>query len=64
MLQRFKLKIEDPPRRKHMVFLGAATLGEIMKDRPDFWMQKADYEEEGAARIVARFAGGGGGKRK
>jgi actin-related protein len=32
------IRIEDPPRRKHMVFLGGAVLAEIMKDRPEFWM--------------------------
>jgi hypothetical protein len=32
-LQKFKLSVEDPPRRKHMVFLGASVLGDIMKDR-------------------------------
>lgn len=32
-VQKFKLNVEDPPRRKHMVFLGASVLGDIMKDR-------------------------------
>lgn len=27
--QKLKLKVEDPPRRKHMVFLGASVFGEI-----------------------------------
>lgn len=31
--QNFRLRIEDPPRRKHMVFLGAAVLADIMKVR-------------------------------
>lgn len=30
-LERFKIRIEDPPRRKHMVFLGGAVLADIMK---------------------------------
>ena len=42
-----KIKIEDPPRRKHMVFLGAAVLAEIMKDNDNFWMRKSEYEEQG-----------------
>jgi hypothetical protein len=33
-LSKFKLRIEDPPRRKHMVFLGGSVLADIMKDRP------------------------------
>jgi actin-related protein 2 len=47
-MQKFKCRIEDPPRRKHMVFLGGAVLAEIMKDKTAFWMNKAEYEEQGA----------------
>lgn len=46
-LAKFKLRIEDPPRRKHMVFLGGSVLADIMKDRPEFWISKAEWEEEG-----------------
>lgn len=46
-LSKFKLKIEDPPRRKHMVFLGGAVLADIMKDKEAFWMTKKEYEEMG-----------------
>jgi len=46
-LGKFKCRIEDPPRRKHMVFLGGAVLAEIMKDKDDFWMNKKEYEERG-----------------
>jgi len=44
---KFKCRIEDPPRRKHMVFLGGAVLAEIMKDKNEFWMNKSEYEEQG-----------------
>jgi len=44
-LQRFKCRIEDPPRRKHMVFLGGAVLAEIMKDKDHFWMNKSEYDQ-------------------
>jgi len=44
---KFKCRIEDPPRRKHMVFLGGAVLAEIMKDKNEFWMNKNEYEEQG-----------------
>ena len=30
-----------------MVFIGGAILAEILKDKPEFWMMKADYEEQG-----------------
>lgn len=46
-LSKFKIRIEDPPRRKHMVFLGGAVLADIMKNKEDFWMSRAEYEEKG-----------------
>ena len=39
-LSKFKIRIEDPPRRKHMVFLGGAVLANVMKDREDFWISR------------------------
>jgi len=47
------LRIEDPPRRKHMVFLGGSVLADIMKDRPEFWISKAEWAEHGA-NIIAK----------
>eukprot|EP00095_Tigriopus_kingsejongensis_P006939 snap_masked-scaffold1282_size50771-processed-gene-0.3 protein:Tk06939 transcript:snap_masked-scaffold1282_size50771-processed-gene-0.3-mRNA-1 annotation:"actin-related protein 2" len=44
---KFKIRIEDPPRRKDMVFIGGAVLANVMKDKEDFWMSKAEYEEVG-----------------
>jgi len=46
-LKKFKLRIEDPPRRKHMVFLGGAYLAEIMKNKDTFWITKKEYDEQG-----------------
>ncbi|XP_014670397.1 PREDICTED: actin-related protein 2 [Priapulus caudatus] len=46
-LSKFKIRIEDPPRRKHMVFLGGAVLADIMKDKDTFWMTREEYEEKG-----------------
>jgi len=51
-LKKFKLRIEDPPRRKHMVFLGGSVLADIMKERQEFWMSKADYNELGIDRLL------------
>jgi len=53
LLKKFQLRIEDPPRRKHMVFLGGAVLGEIMKDKEAFWMNNAEYKEIGN-RVLAK----------
>ncbi|EJU03687.1 actin binding protein [Dacryopinax primogenitus] len=46
-LNKFKIRIEDPPRRKHMVFLGGAVLADIMKQREEFWITKEEWEEQG-----------------
>lgn len=32
-----------------MVFIGGAVLADVMKDRDDFWMSKAEYDEVGLA---------------
>lgn len=50
-LEKFKIRIEDPPRRKHMVFLGGSVLADIMKDRPEFWISKQEWAEQGE-RII------------
>jgi len=46
-MAKFKLRIEDPPRRKHMVFLGGSVLADIMKDKDEFWISKAEWHEFG-----------------
>lgn len=45
--QKFKIKIEDSPRRKDMVFMGGAVLAEITKDRDSVWITREEYEEKG-----------------
>lgn len=51
-LQKFKIRVEDPPRRKDMVFIGGAVLADVMKDRPQFWITRAQYEEQGIDNII------------
>jgi len=46
-ISKFKIRIEDPPRRKHMVFLGGAVLADIMKDKESFWISREEYQEKG-----------------
>lgn len=46
-LAKFQLRIEDPPRRKHLVFLGGSVLADIMKDRKEFWISKEEWAEHG-----------------
>ncbi|KAF8196871.1 Actin/actin-like protein [Mycena galopus ATCC 62051] len=50
-LKNFKIRIEDPPRRKHMVFLGGAVLADIMKNREDFWISREEWFEQGARSL-------------
>jgi actin-related protein 2 len=52
-LSKFKLKIEDPPRRKNMVFLGGSVLADIMKEQDEFWLSKAEWKEKGPQRAMA-----------
>jgi len=56
-LSKFKLKIEDPPNRKHLVFLGGAYLAMVMKDRAEFWITREEYEEKGIKCLEKCFRG-------
>jgi len=50
-LNKFKIRIEDPPRRKHAVFLGGAVLADIMKGREEFWITRAEWQEQGVRAL-------------
>lgn len=54
ILDKLKLRIEDPPRRKHMVFLGGSVLADIMKDKEAFWMTRAEYQEKGLQEVLKK----------
>ena len=34
-----------------MVFLGGSVLADIMKDKPEFWITKKEYDEQGVNAI-------------
>jgi len=55
LLAKFKCRIEDPPRRKHMVFLGGAVLADIMKEKDAFWMLKNEWDEMGPRVLQKTF---------
>eukprot|EP01121_Diplochlamys_sp_Union-15-3_P001867 TRINITY_DN1161_c0_g1_i3.p1 TRINITY_DN1161_c0_g1~~TRINITY_DN1161_c0_g1_i3.p1 ORF type:complete len:394 (-),score=70.09 TRINITY_DN1161_c0_g1_i3:68-1249(-) len=57
VIKKFRCRIEDPPRRKHMVFLGGAVLAEIMKDKDSFWVSKKEWTEDGPAKCLAKLGG-------
>jgi actin-related protein 2 len=50
-LNKFKIRIEDFPRRKHMVFHGGAALADIMKNREEFWISREDWYEQGVRSL-------------
>jgi len=54
-MSKFKIKIEDPPRRKHLVFLGGSVLADLMKDRPEFWITKQEYDEKGLKNCLMKL---------
>ncbi|GMH37075.1 hypothetical protein BSKO_04948 [Bryopsis sp. KO-2023] len=45
-MRKLKLKVEDPPNRLNLVFLGAAVLADIMKDRHEFWVSREEFMED------------------
>ncbi|KAL9043243.1 MAG: hypothetical protein Q9214_003566, partial [Letrouitia sp. 1 TL-2023] len=53
-LNKFKVRIEDPPRRRHMVFLGGAVLANIMADKENMWITKREWQEEGP-RVLSKL---------
>ncbi|KAG7399899.1 Actin- protein 2 [Phytophthora boehmeriae] len=55
-LSKFRLRINDPPRRKHLVFLGGSVLADVMKDNDAFWLLKSEYEEQGL-RVLDKLQG-------
>ncbi|CBY13008.1 unnamed protein product [Oikopleura dioica] len=54
--KKFKIGVEDPPRRKHLVFLGGAVLADIMKNNLPWWVTKKEYEEQGI-RCIDKLMG-------
>lgn len=57
IMNKFSVRIEDPPRRKHIVFIGGAVLAKIMKDKPSFWVSKQEYEERGIDYCIEKLKG-------
>lgn len=54
-MKKFQLKIEDPPRRKNMVFLGGSVLAGIMDQSPEYWIYKKEWDEVGASIVTRKF---------
>ncbi|KAI3387590.1 hypothetical protein SNEBB_000155 [Seison nebaliae] len=54
-LKNFKLRVEDPPNRKHMVFWGGAVFANLIKDIDSFWINKQDYFELGVDKCLEKL---------
>jgi len=48
---KIKIRIEDPPKRKHMVWQGGAVLADLMQNNEAFWVSRAEWAESGAASL-------------
>ncbi len=54
-LSNFKVRIEDPPRRKNLVFNGGSILANIMADKEHMWLTKQEWEEQGPRILETKF---------
>eukprot|EP00418_Pyrodinium_bahamense_P085079 CAMPEP_0179071028 /NCGR_PEP_ID=MMETSP0796-20121207/31322_1 /TAXON_ID=73915 /ORGANISM="Pyrodinium bahamense, Strain pbaha01" /LENGTH=391 /DNA_ID=CAMNT_0020768133 /DNA_START=33 /DNA_END=1204 /DNA_ORIENTATION=- len=50
---KFRCNVEDPPRRQHMVFLGASIMAAAFEDQGNsrWWVTRQEYEESGARAV-------------
>ncbi|UYV70545.1 hypothetical protein LAZ67_7003456 [Cordylochernes scorpioides] len=55
-LKKFKIKVEDPAKRRNLVFIGGSLLADVLSNKEDGWMLRKDYEEQGL-RILDKFKG-------
>eukprot|EP00887_Chlorella_sp_A99_P002382 scaffold10.g2382.t1 len=55
-LTRLKLRVDDPPRRRVAVFMGASVLASIMADQPEYWVGREEWAED-PRRALAKCAG-------
>lgn len=53
-LKKVKICVEDPPRRKHLVYLGGSVLADLIKNNSDYWISRQEYEEQGV-RALSKF---------
>ena len=45
-MRRLKMRIDDPPHRHNLVYLGASILAGLMGDDSAFWIRRAEWEED------------------
>ena len=49
-----KFRVEDPPYRRYLVYIGATTLARMLNEQYEQWVYKFNWEEEGP-RVVHKF---------
>lgn len=55
-MEKFKARVDSPPKRQHLVFNGACLFAKIMeREDPDMWITIDDYEEGGLARCMEKL---------
>ncbi|KAI6221791.1 Actin-related protein 2 [Aphelenchoides fujianensis] len=52
---KFKIRIEAPVQRKHVVFMGGAVLAHLMRDQENFWVTKQEYDDRGVHHCMERL---------
>lgn len=51
-----KIKVEDPARRKHLVFDGGSVLADLLKTKDEAWIMRADFDANGPeGKLLACF---------
>lgn len=45
--KRISINVEDPPNRRFLVYVGGATLADLMANQDSFWRSREDYFEQG-----------------
>nr|CAJ2470768.1 unnamed protein product [Leishmania braziliensis] len=51
---RCPIRVKEPQRRQHMVYIGGALLAELSQDQPERWISRSVYEDGGHSAIIAR----------
>lgn len=47
-----KIRVDDPPNRKHAVWIGGAVLADIMKANDAWWVSKEEWQEHGPSCLA------------
>lgn len=50
---KFRVHVEDPPHRQHMVFLGASIMADAYEQQANsrFWISRQEYQDSGAGAV-------------